>query len=119
MSLDGTRRQGRTEHGFEHDQESLRRLGEATLELLGSGLSISCFRYRPAGPPAQTDETALCPINRRILDQLIGEGRVYMSPTTLEGRFSLRVCIVNFRTRRRDIDMLVSEVLRIGRILTA
>ncbi len=38
-----------------------------------------------------------------------------MSPTTLEGRYALRVCIINFRTQREDIDFLVDEVLRIGR----
>jgi glutamate/tyrosine decarboxylase-like PLP-dependent enzyme len=84
---------------------------EPRLEALGSDLSICCFRYRPEG---EEDDTGLNDLNRRILARLVAEGRLYMSPTTLEGRFSLRVCIVNFRTRPSDIDLLVEEVLRIG-----
>lgn len=82
------------------------------LEALGSGLSISCFRFRPTG---WTDEDRLNQLNQRIIEKLVAEGLLYMSPTTLEGRFSLRVCIVNFRTTGDDIDLLISEVLRVGR----
>ena len=37
-----------------------------------------------------------------------------MSPTSLDGRYALRVCIVNFRTQQQDVDFLVDEVLRVG-----
>ncbi len=53
-------------------------------------------------------------MNRTILETVVREGRCYMSPTTLDGRYALRACIVNFRTRRSDIDVLLDEVLRIG-----
>ena len=36
------------------------------------------------------------------------------APTTLDGKYSLRVCIVSFRTTERDIDRLIEEVLRLG-----
>ena len=49
-----------------------------------------------------------------ILETLVSEGRCYMSPTTLEGRYSLRACIVSFRTQVSDVDFLVDEVLRVG-----
>ncbi len=81
---------------------------EPRLEALGSGLSIACFRYVPAGA-ASADEC-----NRRILDALNASGRFFLSPTTLDGRFALRVCIVNFRTTEADVDLLVDEVLRLG-----
>ena len=81
------------------------------LELLASGLSISCFRYRPA----QADAATLDRINAAIQRQLVGTGEIALSPTTLDGRYSLRVCIVNFRTRREDIDWLVARVLAFGR----
>ena len=35
------------------------------------------------------------------------------------GRFALRVCICNHRTRREDLDLLVREVLQRGRALVA
>jgi glutamate/tyrosine decarboxylase-like PLP-dependent enzyme len=84
---------------------------EPELELLASGLSISCFRYRPA----QADAAALDRINAAIQKRLVGTGEIALSPTTLDGRYSLRVCIVNFRTRREDIDWLVARVLDFGR----
>ncbi len=85
---------------------------EQRLESLGSELSIACFRYVPER--ASSDER-LNAINQNIVEALVAEGRCYMSPTTLEGRYALRVCIVNFRTRREDIDFVVDEVLRLGR----
>jgi len=84
---------------------------EPELERLASGLSISCFRYRPAGADAET----LDRINARIQARLMATGEIALSPTTLDGRYSLRVCIVNFRTRQADIDWLVERVLAFGR----
>ncbi len=83
----------------------------ARLEGLGSELSIACFRYVPEG---ETRDERITEVNRRIVETLNREGRCYMSPTTLDGRYCLRVCIVNFRTRKKDVDFLVDEVLRIG-----
>lgn len=84
---------------------------EPRLEHLSSDLSISCFRYRPEGVRT-VDETNAS--NRRILEVIVDEGHAFMSPTTLDGRYALRICIVNFRTRERDVDFLLDEVLRIG-----
>ncbi|MEO5629480.1 MAG: aminotransferase class V-fold PLP-dependent enzyme [Thermomonas sp.] len=84
---------------------------EDELELLASGLSISCFRYRPAG----VDAASLDRINMRIQRELLASGEIVLSPTTLDGRYSLRVCIVNFRTRRQDMDWLVERALALGR----
>jgi glutamate/tyrosine decarboxylase-like PLP-dependent enzyme len=89
-------------------------LREPELELLSSDLSISCFRYRPAG----ADESMLNQINETIQKRLMETGSIILSPTLLEGRYSLRICIVNFRTRRADMDWLVAHVLRFGRELT-
>ena len=82
------------------------------LERLASGLSISCFRYRPL---VSVDGETLDLLNARIQARLMATGEVALSPTTLDGRYSLRVCIVNFRTRREDIDWLVERVLQFGR----
>jgi len=83
---------------------------EPKLEPLGSELSISCFRYRRPG----LDATALDRVNRRILEDLLAGGGALLSPTTLDGRFALRICIVNFRTRLADMEWLAREVVRLG-----
>lgn len=77
------------------------------LELLASGLSISCFRAVRAG----MNDDALDELNKRILDKLLQSGRFLLSPTELDGRFSLRICVVNFRTQRADMDALLDAVL--------
>ena len=88
---------------------------EPELERLASGLSISCFRYVASGADAQ----ALDRINARIQARLVATGEIALSPTTLDGRYSLRICIVNFRSRRDDIDWLVGRVLALGREASA
>src|SRR3546814_7802585 len=85
---------------------------EPRLEKLASGLSISCFRYRPDGAGPE----AIDRINARIQAQLVATGEIALSPTTLAGRYSLRACIVNFRTRRPDLDRLAERVLAFGQI---
>jgi glutamate/tyrosine decarboxylase-like PLP-dependent enzyme len=87
---------------------------EQRLEALGSELSITCFRYVPRG---EESEDRLNAINRTILETLIAEGRCYMSPTVLDGKYALRACIVNFRTEQSDVDFLIHEVMRLGTAL--
>ncbi len=92
---------------------------EARLEGLGSGLSVSCFRYVPGGAregaeSQRLDEGSLESLNRRILEAVVARGDLFMSPTVLGGWFTLRACIVNFRTRAADIDRLVEAVVKAG-----
>lgn len=80
------------------------------LEGLGSDLSISCFRYRVD----RFDEDRLNALNEQLLERLLAEGRFIMSPTTLERRFALRICIVNFRTTNEHMTRLIADVERLG-----
>lgn len=76
-------------------------------------LNIVCLRYRGrAGGPSALDQ-----LNRRILVELQESGFCVMSPHQLDGRFVLRVCLSNHRTRDADLEALVGEVTRIGRLL--
>ena len=113
---------GRIRAAIQHDIDLRRRLderidAEPRLESLGSELSIACFRYLPEGVDQIDDPDTVDGVNqanRTILETLVREGHFYMSPTELDGRYALRVCIVNFRTEPADIDFLVDEVLRLG-----
>jgi len=42
-----------------------------------------------------------------------------VSNATLDARYFLRACIVNFRTQPADIERLVETVVRVGRRLDA
>ena len=78
-------------------------------------LNIVCLRYAPAGVAAE----ALNALNERILVALQTRGIAVPSQTVLQGRFAIRVCITNHRTRDEDLDILVDAVTAIGRELGA
>jgi glutamate/tyrosine decarboxylase-like PLP-dependent enzyme len=81
------------------------------LELLAPApLNVVCFRY--VGQPAVRSDDAL---NRRLLVRLHQSGVAVPSHTLIRGTYALRVAITNHRTRRADLDLLVDEVVRLGR----
>src|SRR5579864_213202 len=82
---------------------------EARLELLAPvELSAVCFRHRGAG--RLTDEE-LSRFNEALLKRVVQRGRVYLSNASLLGRFCLRACNVNHRTKDADGDSIIPEVL--------
>jgi aromatic-L-amino-acid decarboxylase len=90
---------------------------EPQLELIGTGeLSAVCFRYRGA---SGTSDAALNQLNASILQRTQKRGRVYLSNATLAGKFCLRACIVNHRTKDADVDVVVPEVLAAAKELAA
>lgn len=90
--------------------------GEPDLELMAPvPINIVCFRYRGG----EGDEGRLKALNTEIMLRLQEEGTAVPSDTTVHGRHCLRVAINNHRTRRTDLDLLVREVLRLGRDLAA
>jgi glutamate/tyrosine decarboxylase-like PLP-dependent enzyme len=90
------------------------------LEAVTQGLSITTFRYVPAGAdaPSPWPTDHLNRINQQLLEQLQASGRAYVSNAMLDGRFLLRACIVNFRTESADIRALVDAVVEIGRAVS-
>jgi aromatic-L-amino-acid decarboxylase len=74
-------------------------------------INIVCFRYRASG----LDENALRNLHVEIMMRLQEDGIAAISDTTLHGRHCLRVAINNHRTRRSDLELLVREVVRLGR----
>jgi aromatic-L-amino-acid decarboxylase len=88
----------------------------AELELMAPvSLNIVCFRFHTSG----IEESRLDAINEEILYALQESGTAVPSSTVLGGGFALRVCICNHRTRRSDLDLLVSEVLERGHAIAA
>ena len=89
------------------------------LEALTHSLSITTFRYVPAELDSSQKEVVqyLDDLNRQLLTRLQNSGEAYLSNAVIDGKFALRVCIVNFRTTLTDIEALLPLVLRIGRNL--
>lgn len=90
---------------------------EPRLELVGLGeLSAVCFRYRGA---SGASKDVLNHLNATILKRTQRRGRVYLSNATLAGKFCLRACIVNHRTKDADIDVVIPEVMAAAKEVAA
>ena len=67
-------------------------------------LSIVCFRYNKG------DDA----FNKRLMVEVQRDGESYISNATIDGRFALRACIVNFRTTNADAERLLAAVRRVA-----
>ena len=81
------------------------------LELMASpSLSVVCFRLTHRDAHADALDT----FNRAVLTRLQLGGEAFLSGTELGGRFVLRACIVNYRSRREDVDRMLAAVRAIA-----
>jgi glutamate/tyrosine decarboxylase-like PLP-dependent enzyme len=83
------------------------------LEPLTLSLSISTFRYAPRGD--RSDVESLNRLNADLVTRLQAGGEAFVSNAVIDGKYALRACIVNFRTRREDVEALPDLVERVGR----
>jgi aromatic-L-amino-acid/L-tryptophan decarboxylase len=70
---------------------------------------LSLFAFR-----MDDDDTS----TRLLLDTVNARGRVLLSGCTIEGRYLARVCVLSFRTRRKQIDDLVEDITAAAAALT-
>jgi glutamate/tyrosine decarboxylase-like PLP-dependent enzyme len=77
------------------------------------GLDIVCFRFNPG----IDDTDVLNKLNQSILVALHESGVAAPSYTTLRGVYCLRAAISHHRSRFEDFDVLVREVVKLGREL--
>lgn len=91
----------------------------AELELLAPApLNVVCFRYRPADVPSW-DGPALDALNRELLMRVHERGVAVPTSGRVHGAFGLRCANTNHRSRTADFDLLVEQVVAIGRELVA
>jgi glutamate/tyrosine decarboxylase-like PLP-dependent enzyme len=58
------------------------------------------FRYRPASGETNA-------FNRRLLQAVHDDGKVFITSTMIDGKYTLRLAVLNFRTHRETIDYLL------------
>jgi glutamate/tyrosine decarboxylase-like PLP-dependent enzyme len=90
------------------------------LELLAPvPLNVVCFRFVPGGlesSPPLSDAT-LNELNEELLVRLHESGAAVPSYTVLHGKYAIRAAITNHRSQRNDFDLMVGEVVRLGKEL--
>lgn len=83
------------------------------LELLSpASLGVVCYRFKEPG--AALGEEALERLNARIQAEIIESGYAMISSTRLRGRYALRLCIVNYRSRWEDVEGVLQRVQEVG-----
>lgn len=68
-------------------------------------LSVVTYRYVPGTGDA--DE-----FNRRLLEAVHEDGRVFITSTLLDGCYTLRLAVLNFRTHLEQVDYLLDLLQR-------
>jgi aromatic-L-amino-acid decarboxylase len=76
-------------------------------------LNIVCFRF----VADDLDDEFLNDLNKELLIDLHESGVAAPSYTVIDGKYALRVAITNHRSKREDFEVLVREVIRLGRKL--
>jgi aromatic-L-amino-acid decarboxylase len=81
-------------------------------------LNVVCFRYRGNHSATAHSATAeqLNDVNADIIADLHESGLVAPSATCIHGHIAIRAAMVNHRIEERNIDILVEQVLRLGRL---
>jgi glutamate/tyrosine decarboxylase-like PLP-dependent enzyme len=64
-------------------------------------LSIVTYRYLPKNGDANE-------FNRRLLDAVLEDGRIFISSTMIDGNYTLRLAVLHFRTHLDRIDYLLN-----------
>lgn len=112
----GIRKYGRLIQQNIDQAQYLAALVEATPELelaLPPALNVVCFRYVQEG----LNEAQLDLVNKQIEVELQERGIAVPSVVTIRGKQYLHAAITNHRSRKEDFDVLVAEVIRLGREL--
>jgi glutamate/tyrosine decarboxylase-like PLP-dependent enzyme len=63
-----------------------------------------CFRLR------QLDDAD----NRAVLRRLVDSGLAFLGPASVKGRFGMRACFMNLRTRTGDVELIMDELARLA-----
>lgn len=64
-------------------------------------LSVVTFRWAPPGASLERANR----LNQALVEGVRRDGRIFLSSTMLDGRFTLRLAVVSFRTHLRTVDL--------------
>jgi len=87
------------------------------LEPITQNLSIATLRYIPENfeEKGEKREAYLNTLNEELLNELQKGGEMFLSNAIVANKYCLRTCIVNFRTRKKDIEECIEIIVKEGR----
>jgi aromatic-L-amino-acid decarboxylase len=86
--------------------------GEKDFEILAPVvISVVCFRYKPAG----LNEDQLNSLNEKINHQLNDTGDIYLSHTTLNGKYTLRMVTAQTNVTQEHVEKAWQLILNTAR----
>ena len=110
---------------IDKDIELSRLLAEKTkeyecIEVYSNHLSITTFRFIPQKLMGKSEEfqNEINELNKDILHKIFHSGKAFVSNAYVNQVYLLRACLVNFRTRERDLDTLLELVDSFGKELS-
>lgn len=71
-------------------------------------LSIVSFRVAPSDPSGDSDDGDAR--TRLLLEKVNARQQVFLTPTTLRGRFVIRICVLSFRTHDAHIERALEAI---------
>lgn len=79
---------------------------------VGPPPDLSVVTYRSVPPAGDADA-----FNRRLIDAVQRDGRVFISSTLVDGRFTLRLAVLHFRTHLDDVELALDLIQHHARAL--
>ena len=81
---------------------------------------ILAHGFQSSGPPQLTITTFWYPMNnrgdnafnKRLIQNIQQEGQIFLSSTMIENRFVIRLCVLVFRTHKREIDIAIKNIVQ-------
>ncbi|MEE9198188.1 MAG: pyridoxal-dependent decarboxylase [Dehalococcoidia bacterium] len=77
-------------------------------------LSVVCFRYLTDDMRYHQDDIYLSELNKKLLEAVEKDGRVFLTGTMIQGKTALRACCVNHRTQPRNIEYVLKILRELG-----
>jgi len=71
-------------------------------------LSTFAFRLSPADFPSET--AALNVLNHDFLERINAQRKIFLSGTTIDGEFLIRICVLCFRTHQKHIEQCITAI---------
>ena len=89
---------------------------ESDFELLAPVIaSVVCFRYKPAGH----DEAALNALNEKLNHALNDSGKIYLTHTTLNGSYTLRMVVAQTNVAINHVQEAWSLIMQTARAIVS